>query len=626
VLSSPKRLPARFNRRVQSNTRALVRKRHGRQRQYALQQWLRSARRIRERWVQGGMVALHFLPWIIGVIVVMLVGIAIFSPLLHVREIIIVRSDRRVDVEQVHQSLSSLYGEHMLFLNQKNILPLLETSVPDVRKATIDKRYPSTVVIRLEVESIVASIEIVDPTGNVSPAITGTGSNALGDYLTSDGMYVTYPPSLVQSGTGTAVVRIVDWGVRPEPWKHLLDIEILERVAQAEQIMRTQFGMSIRQRVVYLRSREFHLQTPKYSLWFDMRSSLEKHRSLSPLCSDCRCRRCDALCGPPFARQDRVSLASRFACESATESHVKHVGRFAWTSTSSTLYPMIGPLLSVLLLGTVPVWGIGDSGIPAAHDLRIAPPLASDLAASVPRSLAGSLSASGVIIIDLESAQTVFAHRPLERRPMASLTKIMTALLIVENHGLDERVHVTSAVAAIRDNAIGLQIGDTYALRDVLSAMIVHSANDAAVALAVHDAGSEDAFVEKMNARAAALGLTGTVYKNVMGFDEAGQYSTPRDIGILSTFVLRFPAIADRMAMDGGSITSASGTVLGFIHTHQLLRQRNAITAGKTGTTDEARQCLLSVFEEGDRRYAAVLLHSDDRYGDMRRILSAFAL
>lgn len=285
---------------------------------------------------------------------------------------------------------------------------------------------------------------------------------------------------------------------------------------------------------------------------------------------------------------------------------------------------MIGPLLSVLLLGTVPVWGIADPGIPAARDLRVAPPLASDLAVSVPRSLAGGLSASGVIIVDLDSAQTVYAFRPSEPRPMASLTKLMTALIIVENHDLDEMVDITPAAGAIRDNTVGVQVGDQYVLGDLLSAMLVHSANDAAVALAVHDAGTEDAFVAKMNARAAALGLDGTSYKNVMGFDDPGQYSTPRDLGILTSFVLGFPAIADRMAMNGGTVKSASGTVLSFIHTHQLLRQNNAITAGKTGTTDEAGQCLMSVFEERGRRYAAVLLRSDDRYGDMRRILSAF--
>ncbi len=285
---------------------------------------------------------------------------------------------------------------------------------------------------------------------------------------------------------------------------------------------------------------------------------------------------------------------------------------------------MVGPLLSVLLLGSVPVWGIGDPGIPLARDLAVAPPVASDLALSVPRSLEGGLSASGVIIVDLDSAQTVYSDRPLEPRPMASLTKLMTALIIVENHALDEKVPVAPVVGQVRDNVAGLQVGDEYRLGDVLTAMLVHSANDAAVALAVYDAGSENAFVEKMNDRARSLGLRDTVYKTSTGFDAAGQLSTPRDLGILTSFVLGVPEIVDRMSLGSASITSRSGTVLSFLHTHQLLRQPNAITAGKTGTTDDAGQCLMSVFQEDGHRYAAVLLHSDDRYGDMRRILSAF--
>ncbi len=247
---------------------------------------------------------------------------------------------------------------------------------------------------------------------------------------------------------------------------------------------------------------------------------------------------------------------------------------------------MVGTLLSVLLLGTVPVWGVGDPGIPLARDLGVAPPVMSDLALSVPRSLAGGLSASGVFIVDLDSAQTIYSDRPLEPRPMASLTKLMTALLIVENHALDERVDIAPAVGAIHDNVAGLQVGDEYTLGDLLTAMLVHSANDAAVALAVHDAGTEDAFVEKMNARAAALGLEDTVYGTSTGFDAPGQHSTPRDLGVLSTFVLRFPAIVDRMSMNSATITSRSGTSLSFLHTHQLLRQQNDIVAGKTGTTD----------------------------------------
>lgn len=274
VLRSPKRLPARYNRRVQDRTRDLVQRRHGRQRQYAKQKWTRLFRKSRERWLKGWMVAVRYSPWILLALVFVSAGVVIFSPLVEVREIRVVRSDRRVDVEAVQRSLSPLFGEHLLFVTQKNVLPLLEESVPDLRAAVIDKQYPSTLILRLELQPVVALLQIVDPSGTVSPVATGTGEDVLGDYLTADGMYVVYPASLVQSGTGAAVVRIVDWGVRPEPWKHLLDIRILERMAQAEQLLNAQFGETISQRAVYLRSREFHLQTSKHSLWLDMRSPL----------------------------------------------------------------------------------------------------------------------------------------------------------------------------------------------------------------------------------------------------------------------------------------------------------------------------------------------------------------
>ena len=282
VLQSPKRLPARYNRRVQPRTLDLVRKRHGRHRQYSLQRWSRSFRRTRERWAKGWSVAVRFSPWIALCAIALVVAVALFSPLLEIREIRLVRTDRRVDVERVQRSLKPLFGKHILFVTPKDVIPLLATSVPDLRKATIDTRYPSTLILRLDVQSIVARLEIVDPSGVVSTVTAGTGADAMGDYLTSDGMYVTYPSSLVQSGTGTAVVRIVDWGVRPEPWKHLLDIEVLERIAQAEQMLQGQFDEQVRQRVVYLRSREFHVQTSKLSLWFDMRSpvaeQIERYR------------------------------------------------------------------------------------------------------------------------------------------------------------------------------------------------------------------------------------------------------------------------------------------------------------------------------------------------------------
>lgn len=277
VLRPPRRLPSRYNRRVQDRTRSLVQQRHGRHRQFQRQRWVRGLRRVRDRAAQAWGVFLRHSPWILLAIIIVLGGIAIFSPFLQVREIRVIRNDQRVDVERVQESLGSLFGEHLLFITQKQVLPLLASSVPDLRTAIVDKQYPSTLILRLELEPVVALLEIVDPDGNVSPAVTGTGSDSLGDYLTADGTYVVYPPSVVQSGTGTAVVRIVDWGVRPEPWRYLLDITMLERIAQAEQILRDQFGEETSQRVVYLRSREFHLQTSRHSLWFDMRGPLPEY-------------------------------------------------------------------------------------------------------------------------------------------------------------------------------------------------------------------------------------------------------------------------------------------------------------------------------------------------------------
>lgn len=294
---------------------------------------------------------------------------------------------------------------------------------------------------------------------------------------------------------------------------------------------------------------------------------------------------------------------------------------------------MVGSLLSVLLLGTVPVWGVGNPGIPLARDLGIAAPVTSALADTIPESLQGRLSASGVIIIDLDSAQTVYAQQPLQPRPMASLTKLMTALIIAEHHDLGERVIISQSVVGTDGSVVGLKPGDDFSVGDLLTALLVDSANDAAVALAVYHSGSTDAFIEEMNDRAASLGLDDTVYMTANGLDAPGQYSTPRDLGILSAFVLRSPVLAARMSLSSSSIESRSGTILSFVHTHQLLRQQMAdapasgdsvIRAGKTGTTDGAGECLMSVFEKGGHRYAAVLLHSRDRYGDMRRILSAF--
>ena len=282
---------------------------------------------------------------------------------------------------------------------------------------------------------------------------------------------------------------------------------------------------------------------------------------------------------------------------------------------------MYGPILSVMLMGLIPVWE--NQEIPSVlRDVRVAVPIVT--AGREPLELP-RLSASGIIIMDLDSAQTLHADGADTPRPMASLTKLMTALVIAENHDMEEWLKVPSSAASVSGSLAHLVAGQEFRVGDVMKGLILNSGNDAAVALAQFHSGSVNAFVQEMNARARQLGLKATSFANPIGLDDAEQYSTARDLGWLAMFVLRRDEIRERMAMRSAEIRSRAGQRIGLSHTHLLLGQNQAVVAGKTGTTDDAKQCLLSIVEVGGRRFVVVLLHSADRYRDMRAVVSALA-
>lgn len=283
---------------------------------------------------------------------------------------------------------------------------------------------------------------------------------------------------------------------------------------------------------------------------------------------------------------------------------------------------MYGPILSVLLFGVVPIWGLPPTQgfLPQLSVAR--PALAEPALATIDK----RVSASGAMIVDLDSGQTLYARSAKVTRPMASLTKLMTALVIAENHALEEKVVIPPEAPKAGGSLAYLPVGETFTIGDLLSALLVGSANDAAVTLALHHSGSIKDFVAAMNARAKELGLQQTTYANPTGFDAPGQQTSPQDIVWLSMFVLRNPAIAERMGTRGGQISSLEGTDLYLTHTHALLHADAGVVAGKTGTTDGAGQCLLSVVNARDRRYLILLLHSVDRYGDMRSVLDALSV
>lgn len=285
---------------------------------------------------------------------------------------------------------------------------------------------------------------------------------------------------------------------------------------------------------------------------------------------------------------------------------------------------MVGPVLSVLTMGLLPLWGLAGARPLLPERLAVSAP-ASERESALPfMKLGTGLTASGVLIVDMDSAQTLYESGAQQPRPMASLTKLMTALLIAERHGMDERVRIPSGIEKVEGSKAKLRPGETYTVGALMTALLVQSANDAAVTLALYDSGSVDAFVESMNARAVSLGLKNTSYRNPVGLDAPGQLSTPRDLAWLSMYVLRKPEIAQRMATKSATIRSESGTAIGLSNTNLLLHSSSLVVAGKTGTTDAAGECLFSVVQHGGKRYGVVLLRSADRYADMRKAIAIF--
>ena len=286
---------------------------------------------------------------------------------------------------------------------------------------------------------------------------------------------------------------------------------------------------------------------------------------------------------------------------------------------------MYGPLVSVLLMGMLPVWGIAENVPSVSGEITVAPPAAFVLGKLPFIALDGVISASGVLILDLESGQSLFERAPDIARPMASLTKLMTALLIVENHSLDAIVTIPLDIEDTVGTVAHLPPGERFTVGNLLSALLVMSANDAAVTLARFHSGSVSDFALAMNARAVELGLKHTSYQNPAGLDSPLQESSPRDLAWLTMFVMRRPEIADRMAIRAMRIVSLEGQTIPLSHTHALLHEDTLVIAGKTGTTEAAGQCLLSLVEVKQRRLIVILLHSADRYADMRSILRTFA-
>lgn len=237
-------------------------------------------------------------------------------------------------------------------------------------------------------------------------------------------------------------------------------------------------------------------------------------------------------------------------------------------------------------------------------------PFPSTLRTPAPSTQAPEVGAESAVLVDLDTGQVLFELDRRERRPIASLTKIMTALLVVERAGLTDVVTVSEGAASGQVSGIsglGLEPGERIRVNELLYALLLQSANDAALALAEHVSGSVDAFVDAMNARAEQLGLTRTMFASPNGLDDSG-YSSAGDLVRLTRAALRSRGFASVVA-------TRFHTVLSLDAEPRIVQNRNVLLwlypgaiGVKTGFTSPAGFCVVAGAQRGDERLLAVVL------------------
>ena len=282
---------------------------------------------------------------------------------------------------------------------------------------------------------------------------------------------------------------------------------------------------------------------------------------------------------------------------------------------------MLSTLASLLLLGIIPppsAPSLPRKPLPGIEVMHVTAPTPIVAPLTMPK-----LSASGMLLVDLESGQELLERNADVRRPMASLTKIMTALIILENHGLTEVVTVPAIAEQIRGSTLGLKPGDHLTVEALLKGLLIPSANDAAYTLAAFHGHGLATFVAQMNDRAKALGLTNTHFANPAGLDNDQQFSSPRDLAWLTKAALRHDAFRSIVGTRSAHIYSGEGKDFALRNTNEMLHYNEDVFGVKTGTTDAAGECLIILFTEHSRLYLLVLLGSKDRYTDGLRILQA---
>ena len=232
------------------------------------------------------------------------------------------------------------------------------------------------------------------------------------------------------------------------------------------------------------------------------------------------------------------------------------------------------------------------------------------------------VSADAAVLMDVATGNVLFNKQANKRRPPASTTKIMTAILGMELGRPDEVVTVSQKAADVGEATLHLDPGEKITLYELITGALVRSGNDACVAIAEQISGSEEQFVKLMNRKALALGAENTHFENTNGLPRKEHYSTAYDLALMARHGLEIPQFA--------SITRQKETKIHFLkpdvfmdlrNTNKLLWNYPYADGVKTGTTTAAGKCLVASATKEGRQLLVVVLNAPDRFGDAKKLL-----
>ncbi len=237
-----------------------------------------------------------------------------------------------------------------------------------------------------------------------------------------------------------------------------------------------------------------------------------------------------------------------------------------------------------------------------------------------------SITAPSAVLMEATTGKIIYEKNSHEQRPCASVTKVMTLLLVFEaiddgKLSYDDTITTSEHAASMGGSDIWLEPGETMSADDMIKATVVASANDAAVALAEHICGSEDAFIEKMNARAKELGMNDTVFKNCNGLDEEGHLTSAYDVAVMSRELTKHKKIFDYTSIWLDNLRNGKTQI---VNTNKLLKTYNGITGLKTGTTNDAGCCMSATAQRGGVSLISVVLGcktGKERFADAAALL-----